>query len=418
MIGMRTSGLAALVGAGVFTLALAEAVAAEPVKIGFSVALTGGSSPNGKPALLALKIWEDDINAKGGLLGRPVKLVYYDDQSNPSLVPGIYTKLIDVDKVELLVGPYATNLIAPALPVAMQYGMVLIGLYGLDVNSEFHYPRYFSMMPTGPDPRRALSEGFFDVAKSLDPKPKTVAIIANDAEFAHNAADGARENAKAAGLSIVYDKTYPTGTVDFASILRAAQATNPDVIYIASYPPDTVGMTRAKNEIGLAARMFGGSMVGFQTTSIKTQLGPLMNGIVTFDFWLPVPSMQAPGAMDMLRKYQARAPGEGVDLLGYVMGPIAYAEMQILADAVTATQGFDQGKIAEYIHGHSFKTVDGGLSFGPNGEWTKPRVLTVQFQHIADNDLDQFKGTSKEIILLPSEYKSGDAILPYRPDQN
>jgi branched-chain amino acid transport system substrate-binding protein len=245
-----------------------------------------------------------------------------------------------------------------------------------------------------------------------------VAIIANDAEFAHNAADGARENAKAVGLSIVYDKTYPTGTVDFASILRAAQATNPDIIYVASYPPDTVGMTRAKNEIGLAARMFGGSMVGFQTTSIKTQLGSLMNGIVTFDFWLPVPSMQVPGAMDLLRKYQARAPGEGVDLLGYVMGPIAYAEMQILADAVTATRGFDQGKIAEYIHGHSFKTVDGDLSFGSNGEWTKPRVLTVQFQHIADNDLDQFKGTSKEIILLPTEYKSGDAILPYRSDQN
>src|SRR5208282_4013120 len=272
-------------------VAAPPAYAQSPIKIGFSMALTGGLSPNGRPALIAMKIWEEDVNARGGLLGRPVQLVYYDDQSNPTNVPGIYTKLLDVDKVDLVVGPYATNLVAPAMPVIMQRNLVFTGLYGFDVNSEFRYARYFSFMPTGQDSRRALSQGFFEIAKSAQPKPETVAIVAADAEFSRNAADGARANAQAAGLKIVYDKTYPPSTVDFTTILRAIQATNPDIVYVASYPIDTVGMVRAAKELGLKARQFGGSMVGLQTTSIKTQLGPLLNGIVTFDFWLPAPSM-------------------------------------------------------------------------------------------------------------------------------
>src|SRR5262249_9685377 len=105
----------------------ATAQTGQPIRIGYSMALTGGLAPNGKSALLAQKIWEEDVNAKGGLLGRPVKLVYYDDQTNPSTVPGIYTKLIDVDKVELIIGGYGTNMLAPAMPVVMQKNKVFIG---------------------------------------------------------------------------------------------------------------------------------------------------------------------------------------------------------------------------------------------------------------------------------------------------
>ncbi len=94
------------------------------------MAMTGGLAANGKSALLAQKIWEEDVNAKGGLLGRPVKLIYYDDQSNPSTVPGIYTKLLDVDKVDLLIGPYATAQIAPAMPIVIQRNKLFIGLFG------------------------------------------------------------------------------------------------------------------------------------------------------------------------------------------------------------------------------------------------------------------------------------------------
>src|SRR5258705_10742305 len=132
----RTAVLAA---ASVALVTGAAAWSGEPIKIGFSMAMTGGLGGNGKSALLDQKIWEEDVNAKGGLLGRPVKLVYYDDQSNPSTVPGIYTKLIDIDKVDLVVGPYATAQVAPAMPVVMSKTKMFIGLFGLAVNTEFKY---------------------------------------------------------------------------------------------------------------------------------------------------------------------------------------------------------------------------------------------------------------------------------------
>jgi branched-chain amino acid transport system substrate-binding protein len=182
-----------------FVPAPAAAQTGEPIKIGYSMALSGGLAANGRSALLAQKIWEEDTNARGGLLGRPVKLIYYDDQTNPATVPGIYTKLLDVDKVDLIIGPYGTNLLAPAMPIAMQRKKVFIGLLGAAVNSTFNYPNYFSMIPTGPDPKTSFTKGFLDVAVRQNPKPQTVAIVAADAEFGLNACEGARINVKAAG---------------------------------------------------------------------------------------------------------------------------------------------------------------------------------------------------------------------------
>ena len=156
-------------------LLLARSFAARaqnPITIGFGMALTGGLAPNGRAALFAMQIWEKEINAEGGLLGRPVKLVYYDDQSNPATVPGIYTKLLDVDKVDLVVSGYGTNVIAPALPVVMGHNRTFLALFGLAVNSEFNYPRYFSMVPIGgPKPKEAFARGFLGLAMAQDPKP-------------------------------------------------------------------------------------------------------------------------------------------------------------------------------------------------------------------------------------------------------
>jgi branched-chain amino acid transport system substrate-binding protein len=148
-------------GAAIIGLAATlSAKADEPIRIGFSMAHTGPLAANGKSALFAQKILEEDINAKGGLLGRPVKLIYYDDQSNPSTVPAIYTKLLDVDKVDLVVGGYATNMVAPALPVMMQRKKLFIGLLALAINSKFNYPLYFSVTPTGgPKPEESFLRG-------------------------------------------------------------------------------------------------------------------------------------------------------------------------------------------------------------------------------------------------------------------
>ena len=395
------------------TPAKAQAPSGEPIKIGFSMALTGPLAANGKQALLGAKIWEEETNKKGGLLGRPVKIVFYDDQSNPSTVPGIYTKLLDVDKVDLVVGPYATAMIAPAMPVIIQKGKVFIGLFGLAVNSEFNYPNYFVMIPSGPDPKPTFTKGFFDLAMAQNPKPTTVAIVAADQEFSRNASDGARENAKAAGLKVVYDKSYPPSTTDYTSIVRAIAATNPDIVVVCSYPPDSVGIVRAVNEIGFKPKMIGGGMVGLQNTALKTQLGPLLNGFVNYDFWLPVPKMQFPGVEELMKKYQARAGAEQVDALGYYMAPQAYAQLQVLGQAIEATKSLDDQKLADYIRANTFKTVLGDVKFGKGGEWSQPRVLQIQFQHVQGNAVDQFKDVKTQVVLTPSDYKSGDVVYPY-----
>jgi branched-chain amino acid transport system substrate-binding protein len=391
----------------------AWAQAGQPIKIGYGISQTGGLAPNGKSALLAQKIWEEDINAKGGLLGRPVRLVYYDDQTNPATVPGIYAKLLDVDKVDLIIGGYGTNMLAPAMPVVVQKKKMLIGLFGLAVNSEFHYPDYFAMVPSGPTPKSSFTKGFFDVAMAQNPKPQTVAIVAADAEFSVNASEGARENAKSAGLNVVYDKRYPPSTTDFAPIVRAVQAANPDLVVICSYPPDSVGMVKSINEIGFKPKMIGGGMVGLQATAIKTQLGPMLNGFVNYDFWLPVPKMNFPGVADFLKKYQAKAAAEGVDPLGYYIGPWGYAQLEVLQHAVTATKSLDDNKLADYIRANTFKTVVGDVKFGKDGEWAQSRVLQVQFRNVKGNDVDQFRDISTQVVVAPTEYESGKVIYPY-----
>ena len=253
----RTAVLAA---ASVALVTGAAAQSGEPIKIGFSMAMTGGLGGNGKSALLAQKIWEEDVNAKGGLLGRPVKLIYYDDQSNPSTVPGIYTKLLDVDKVDIVMG---------------------------------------------------------------------------------------------------------------------------------------------------------GAMVGPQNTSMKAQLGPLLNGFVNYEFWLPVPKMQFAGVDELIKKYQSRAASEGVDPLGYYMAPQAYAQFQVLAQAITATKTLNDDKLADYIRTNTFKTVLGDVKFGKGGEWAEGRVLQVQFQNIKGNDVGQFKDISTQVVVSPPELASGNLVYPY-----
>ena len=413
-IQRRTFGkLAAGAAAGLAAPAIAQN---KPFTIGFSMNLTGPLAPNGKATLLAMQIWEEEINGKGGLLGRPVKLVYYDDQSNPSTVPGLYTKLMDVDKVDIIASSYATNMVAPAMPIVMQHDRTFFALLGLAVNSEFNYKRYFSMTPTGgPRPKESFAEGFFEVAVAQTPKPVTVAMCGADAEFPRNAMDGARNVIKRLGLKIVYDKTYPPATSDYTPVVRAIAATNPDIFLACSYPADTVGLIRASHEVGFKPKVYGGGMVGLQATAIKTQLGPLLNGIVVYDFWLPWAGFASDAGREFVKKYQTKSEAAGVDILGYYLPPFAYARMEVIAQAVTATGGTNDDKLAEYCSKNTFKTVVGDVAFNEQGEWATAQVMSVQFQGVSGNGVDQFKDPKTEVILWPTKYKTGNIVYPYNP---
>jgi branched-chain amino acid transport system substrate-binding protein len=393
--------------------------AQNPIKIGLGMAMTGGLSANGKPALLALQIWKDDVNKKGGLLGRPVELVYYDDQTNPATVPGIYTKLLDVDKVDLVISGYGTNLIAPLMPIAIERKLTVIGMFGLANNEKYKYPNYFQIQPAGPDPQTSTAIGFFELAAKQTPRPQTVALVGADAEYPQNALVGARELIKKFGFKTVYDKTYPPSTVDYTPIVRAIKATNPDIVFVASYPPDSVGMLRAVHEVGLQPKILGGGMVGLMFTTVMTSMGPLLNGVVNYDFWAPEPTMLAiPGVKEFLKEYQLRAEKAGVDPLGYYLPPYSYAVGQVLGQAVEATKGLDQQKIADHIRANEFGTIVGKVKFGKNGEWARGRTLMVQYQKIQGTGVDQFRGPGKKVVLYPDELKSGTIIYPYSAAKN
>ena len=399
-----------LAGAMVTT---ANAQNKEPITIGFGMALTGPLAANGKMSLVAMQIWEDDINAKGGLLGRPVKLVYYDDQSNPSQVPGIYAKLLDVDKVDMIVSGYASTQIAAAMPVAIQKKKLFVSLFGTGVNDTFHYNKYFSMIPNGPTPKPAFTRGFFKVAEAQKPKPETIAIAMADAEFGRNACEGAEQNAKTSGFKILYNKAYPPSTTDFSPIIRAVQALNPDLFVVCSYPLDTVGIVKSMHEIGFTPKMWGGAMVGLQATVFKTQLGPMLNGVVNFETWLPVKSMEFPGALELLKKYQERAKAAGTDPLGYYMPVWAYAYLQVLGDSIATTKSLNDDVLADYLHKTTFKTVVGDVKFNQDGEWSVERTLAAQFQNIKGNTIDDFRDLKTEVIIYPPQFKSGEVIYPY-----
>ena len=407
---VTTRGFIALV-----LLALGSLVplqAQEPIKIGFSVSLTGGLASSGKAHLLSKQIWAEEVNAKGGLLGRQVKLVYFDDQTNAANVPGIYSKLMDVDKVDLLMGA-ATNLIVAAMPHIMARKKMVMVLLALGSNAEFNYPKYFQSAPFGPDSKGVLSSAFFEVAKSIKPAPKTVALVGADAEFSNNVLIGARENAKKFGLQIVYDKSYPPATVDYSPIVRAIQATNPDIVLLASYPPDSVGMVRAATEIGLRTQLFGGAMVRMQYASLIGQLSEKLNRVVNYHFFVPSPKMTFPGIEDFLKKYQARAKDSGVDPLGFYQPPFAYAAMQVLEQAIKATGTLDDDKLAEYLHKNTFKTIVGDIRFNELGEWADARVIMVQFQNIQGSGLEQYMTGHKQVIVYPNDLRDGDLEYPF-----
>ena len=268
------------------------------------------------------------------------------------------------------------------------------------------------MNSQGPSPAN-YSKCVFDLAAAQQPKPTRVALIGAEVEYSRNALDGARENAKAMGFEIVFERTYPLSTTEFTPLVRAMQAANPDVVFAATLPIDTTGIIRAASEAAFKPKLIGGAMLGLLVTGIKQQLGSKINGYISNEFYIPAPSLQFTGTKDMMEEYQKRAGALGTDPLGYTYPPYAYAAGQILAKAVTETGSLDDDKLADYIRTHAFDTVIGPIEFGANGEWKTPRIICVQFQGISGSDLGQFKDWSRQVVVYPPEYASGKLIYPF-----
>jgi branched-chain amino acid transport system substrate-binding protein len=382
-----------------------------PIRIGMSMPQTGGLAAGGKASLLGIEIWRDDINAKGGLLGRKVELVVYDDKSSASETPAIYSKLLDVDKVDLLFAPYATVPTAPIMPLVKQRGLLLMGNFSFQVNSKVGHDMWFNNAPWGPADSWASS--FLSLGQKAG--GKTVALLAADQEFAQNLALTARDVATKRNMPIVFDQAYPPNTVEFSGIIRALKAAKPDIVYVASYPPDSAGILRAVNEIGIGddVKLIGGGMVGLQFASVMENLGSLLNGVVNFNTWLPEQSMYYDGTKDFFEKYTKRAIAAKVDPLGYYLAPFGYAMGQLVEQAVNATGALDQKGIAKYLHANEVKTIVGPIAFSADGERKETATLQAQFRGVVDKNIEQFRSPGKQVILFPDKLKSGDLISPF-----
>jgi len=384
-----------------------------PLRIGYCLSLSGALASNGKTAQLAHQIWQENVNKNGKLLGRPVELVCLDDQTNPNLVADLYHRLLDVEKVDLVIGGYGDNSVAPAMPLIVERKRFFIGLMALAVNAKFHYPQYFVMIPTGPHPNAALSQGFFEIAGQQKPKPETVSILVADAPFSQAPAQGAKENLAQQGMRLISESKYPLSTTDFTPYVEGLKRFNPDVLFLCSYINDSIGLIKAINEVGFSPKIVGGAMIGPQNGVVKSALGPLLNGLLNYEYWLPVPSLMNPQIQSLITTYQSSAETASADPLGYYVAPMAYAQVQVLEQAVNAVGSLDDAALSDYTRKATFDTVVGKVVFGEGGGWAQPRLLTVQFRDIGSNNLSEFKKPNTEAVVYPAEIASGKLIYPY-----
>src|SRR5439155_1565549 len=281
-----------------------------PIKIGVVIQESGFLALAGVPGLTAIKIWANDTNAAGGLLGHKIQIIAYDDASDTSKVPALIQKLISVD-----------------------------------------------------------------------------------------------------------NETYPTTQTDFSSLMTKVKSTNPDIAFVCSYPPDSVGIVQAAKEVNFVPKLMGGGMIGPQFTALEAALGKTLQGVVTFAYWVPEPTINFPGVNTLIQKYEAVANASGAaafDPLGYLYPPYSYAALQMLGQAVTACNCLgNNAQRATYIHGHTFSTVGGDMNFTSFGEWTYSRVLWIQYQNIAGASVNAFAGPGHQVIVWPATYKSGNLAYPF-----
>jgi branched-chain amino acid transport system substrate-binding protein len=384
-----------------------------PIKIGYCLSLSGPLASNGRTAQLAHALWADGVNKRGGLLGRPVHLICVDDQTNPKLVADIYKRLLDDEKVDLVIGGYGDNSVSPAMPLLMERKRYLIALMALAVNASFNYENYFVMIPTGPHPTDALTEGFFELAAAQSPKPESMAILAADAPFSLGPSAGAKQHASRLGFRVESEVRYPLATTDFEPLIRELAKRVPDILFMCSYLNDSVGLLRAISTVGLEPKLVGGAMIGPQNGSVKLELGPALNGVVNYEYWLPAPTMMYSGVADLIAGYQARAAAAGSDPLGYYVAPQAFAQMQVVEQAIAGTGSLDDAKLASFTRANTFKTVVGDVKFGPGGGWSASRVLCVQYQNITSHDVSDFTNERTQPVVWPSTLASGNFVYPF-----
>ena len=234
--------------------------------------------------------------------------------------------------------------------------------------------------------------------------------MAADAEFAQNLCTGARAIAKAKGLQTVYDQNYPPNSVDFSSIIRAVRAAKPDIVFICSYPAESAAIVRAVNEIGVGptVKMIGGGMVGLQFAPIMEALGPLLNGFVNYNSWVPEKTMANPAVQRIPQALLGARQGRRRSIRSAsTCRRSTTPSARCSSRRSTATKSLDHKVLADYMHKNEMKTMVGNIRYDAVGEWATPRVPMAQFRGIKDKDLEQFRQAGKQVIIAAGGAEDG-----------
>lgn len=351
--------LAALAATGV----QAQAPAGAPIRIGGTLALTGPLSATAQIHKLVGEIYVEQLNKRGGLLGRPVEWIVKDDQSKPDLARTLYEQLVTADKVDLMMGPYATGAILSAMGVAQRYNKVLVH-HTLGVPSLAKYDMQFPAWSLGSDPGRTVPGTVFDALAALPKPPKTVAVVTSKFPSIHFMSQGAREVLKKRGLTEVLFLEWDFGNRDFGPIANRVKDAKPDFVWVGAIGLDGNLLLDAMKKIDYAPPLH---------FHLYPAPGPMLqapetNGALSVTiFEEHAPFTGYPGAAEFIKLYRERASKAGLtDTSVEVQAAASYTAWQILEAGVVGSRSLDDKAIAQWLKKNRVNTIQGSLRFdGP-----------------------------------------------------
>jgi branched-chain amino acid transport system substrate-binding protein len=382
----------------VFFLALAlalliwdPAAAQAPIKIGASLSLTGSYAALGQNQQRGYQLCAKHVNEKGGVLGRKVEFVLYDDQSQGATGVRLYERLITEDKVDVIMGPYSSAITEAVANVNEKYKMPMVAPMA-STTSIFRKGRKFIFMVQSS--AEVYLEGLIDMAAKRG--LRTVALINEDTLFPKATVEGTKDLAKQKGLQVVFVEAYPKGHTDFSAILTKIRTANPDVLGAATYFDDAVAITRQMKELNVNPKMFGVT-VGGDLPKFYELLGK--NGEFIYGATQWEPELPYPGAKEFTESYKKEFPG--ADLSYHSAG--GYAGCQILVDAIKRARSLDGEKIRAEIAKMDLTTVYGGFKVDEGGFQVSHKMVVFQWQE------------GKKVIVWPDELAGGKARFPTPP---
>ena len=391
---MTSKILGALIAALAVLAAGISGEAQGPIRIGASLSLTGTYAKLGKNQHEGYKLCEKDLNAKGGLLGRKIEFVVYDDQSTPATAVRLYEKLITEDKVEGLMGPYSSPVTEASVNVTEKYKKVMVAPLAA-TTSIFKRPpdkkRHYVFMVISP--AEVYLEGLIDTAAKRG--LKTVAVVNEDTLFSKAAASGAVELAKKRGMQVIFQEAYPKGNADFSALLTKVKSLNPDVIAAATYFDDAVALTRQMRELDVNPKAYGvtvgGDLPEFYDT-LKTS-ADFIYGATQWEHVLPYP-----GNTEFFEAYKKEFGHEPS-----YHSTAGYAGCLIYTEAVKRAGSLDADRVREQLFKLEMRTVFGEYKVDQDGFQVAHKMVTFQWQE------------GKKVVVWPDELAQGKPRFPTPP---